>query len=47
MSKLNSHILAATLAILIAAAPVQAQDPAPDETIPEQTEKRVTLVKRH
>ena len=41
MSKLNSHIFAATLAILIAAGPVQAQEPAPPKAMPEQAEEAI------
>ena len=39
MGKLSSHIFGATIAILIAAGPIQAQEPAPKQDMQEQAEK--------
>lgn len=39
MGKLSSHIFGATIAILISAGPIQAQEPAPKQDIPEQAER--------
>ncbi|MDA1326867.1 MAG: hypothetical protein O3C34_19270 [Proteobacteria bacterium] len=39
MVKLGGHIIGATMAILIAAGPTQAQKPTPNDRMPEQAER--------
>jgi hypothetical protein len=42
MVKLSSHIIGVTIALLIAAGPVQAQKPSASDDMQEQTEKAIT-----
>ena len=39
MARLSSHLVGATIAILVAAGPIEAQQPAPHGSTREQTEK--------
>ena len=42
MEKLHGYLFAVTLATLVAANPVLAQDPAPKDKMPEKAEKAIT-----